>query len=209
MKLSLSTMIGALTTLVAASLCTVAQAQFFNNNTGLASPTSTITFDEFGIATNTVLTTQYQSLGITFSPNAYQTNQGGYPNTDSFDIGNSPGGPAVNPVTINFTTPLTSAAFALATDVGVYTFTASLGGVPVDVAVFNTLGYTIQTDFYGFSGITFDAISIDGSAATGGPYFDLDNLQLGSAATPEPGTYALLGSLTLTGAALLRRRRTR
>jgi hypothetical protein len=195
-----------LTTFAAISLfagATVASAAPITNATGIASPAVTILFSEFGLAADTVITNQYSSLGVTFSPNVYQNPQGfPGPNVDlgpnSASNFSFSGGPIVSPFSIFFNTDQTQAAFAMITNANTSTFGAYLNSVLVESFSIAT-GPANPNNFYGFSGILFDEIRVtvggDGNAI-------FDNLQIGS--VPEPTTILLMG---LGLAALARRRR--
>jgi hypothetical protein len=105
---------------------------------------------------------------------------------------------------------VTAAAFAMQTNPGTSTFTALLGGLPVETFTAPTdLSFlpdlTNASNFYGFSGITFDAIEVTSNTT----FFQIDNLQIGSAAAtvPEPATLALVvvGLVGLAGHARRRK----
>jgi hypothetical protein len=173
-----------------------AGAILINNATGIASPQATITFSEFGVPADTVITTQYAGLGVTFSPNLYQNPQF-FPD---FNIDPSPdslsnfqfigGGPIVVPFSIFFSAVQTDAAFAMITNQNSTLFQSLLGGVVVDSGVLST-GNGSPTNFYGFTGVSFDEIRV---AVGGDGNMILDNLQLGSTGTvPEPASLLLLG----------------
>lgn len=164
------------------------------SSTGLTSPVQTLTFDEIILPMNTSVTNQYAGLGVTFSPNVFYSPQTTFGNVQGNDIGNFTftGGGPISPVTFNFTSPLTGAAFSFDADGTPYLFQAFLGGTLVD-SFTATVGVSTN-DFYGFNNITFDSIVITDEGSGGGPFWVADNIQFGStAATPEPGTFALLG----------------
>jgi len=187
---------------------TSAHAQFFQNSTGLASPTTTITFSEHVLPTNTVLTAQYSDLGVNFSGLYYNPQPFPAPNTVAPQAGNylSNGTGIVDPYSIFFNTPQTSAALVVLTNTGNSTFTALFHGVSVASGTADTV-HGLTNNFFGFSGITFDEIRID--ANSGGDRLSLiDNIQLGTASpTPEPSSIALWALSTLTAAAIVRRRK--
>jgi hypothetical protein len=147
--------------------------------TGLASPAVTITFTEFGIPDGTAVTNQYASLGIIFSSGMYQT---------SGAVVNFLGPLVTSPFSIYFTSPQSSAAVNLVTNTGTSSFSALLGGAPVD----SFSASTGAQAYYGFTGESFDEIQI----TPGGLYNVgvLVNVQLGSEPVPEPSAFALLGS---------------
>jgi hypothetical protein len=179
-------------------------AEIVENQTGLASPTSIVTFDDTTFAQGTLITNQYASEGVTFAGLTYDSQAistccNGINNNYVGTVVNSQ---IVNPFTISFTSVQDSVAFALATNPANTTFTAFLGATQVD-------SFTSPTDFnsstpyyFGFSGEDFDSIEVNvtNSAAL------LDNIQMGSAAaTPEPGTMVLMA--VGLGTAILSRRR--
>jgi hypothetical protein len=187
-----------------------ARAVFIQSSVGLPSA-QTITFAEHGFPAGTPVTTQYADLGVTFSPNLYYSPlaTAGIPHIDDTNLGNFAGfgNPAVNPFIIHFNQPQTAADFAMATvDPGASTFTALLGGVPVETATAFTSLDTRQ-NFYGFTGITFDAIEVTAAGSSG--VMGLDNLQTApAAAAPAPPGLVLVG-LGVLGLAVYGRPRRR
>jgi hypothetical protein len=171
---------------------TQAYATSFVNNTGLASPVTTITFSELGLSVNTVVTTQYAGLGVSFGPNLYQDGQTGFPNITGNTLTNfdQTGAAYVFNYSIFFNGPVTSAAFASVSNGSTHTFSAYLAGALVES--FSNVVSTGLPNFFGFTGITFDEIRVN----TAGDFMILDNLQIGqsAAAVPEPGTLLLLGT---------------
>jgi hypothetical protein len=186
----------------------VAASPINGSPTGLAAPTSTITFDEVVLPMDTSVTNQYASLGVTFAPNVYYSPQTGFPNINGNDAGNFTSGGAgpINPVTMTFSQPLTGVAFNMAADETPYTFTSFLGGNPVE-SFTTSVGASSSSNFYGFQNSVFDSIRISQAGAGGGPYWLIDNIQLGAAAaTPEPATLAVFGLMVAGGAGYVRRR---
>lgn len=170
--------------------------------TGLAAPVTTIDFSEFSAAETAPITTEFASLGVTFSPNLfYRTND----NPDWANIVGAnlrSGDPIVSTFSIQFDQPLTAAAFAaIAQPPTSTTFTARLNSV--DVESFDT-NVTIDNpdNFFGFEGIAFDEIEVAYTAET---RMRIDNLQLGPA-VPEPSALGL-SLLGLVGLAFRRRRK--
>ncbi len=93
--------------------------------------------------------------------------------------------PTTNPFLISFTQSQSQAAFSLVTNPGTSTFDALLNNSVVDT--FSTATNTTSSNnFYGFTGVTFDAIRV--TAALNGIAV-IDNIQLGTAtaqSVPEP-----------------------
>ncbi len=192
--------------LVLLGLATVSAdaAPIINSPTGLASPATTITFSEFVFAPGTPLTTQYSSLGVTFSNVFYNVapiNATGItpPLANNFA---ALGGPFLNPFSLMFTVPQTSAAFGFLTNPGTSTFTALLNGGVVETFTAPT---SLAGGFFGFTGIAFNEIRVSAGGVNGAAAFD--NVQL--APVPEPATLLLLGTgLAGVGAAVRKRRKT-
>lgn len=178
------------------------------NNTGISSPAETITFSEVPLASGTPVTSQFASLGVTFSPALYYDVQPLFFPTD-FLANFDENGNISNPATIFFANDQTAAAFAVQTNPGTSTFEALLNGVEVESFTASTELSTLPdltnaSNFYGFSGIVFNEIMVTSNTS----FFQMDNLQLSDAATavPEPGTLALFG-IALAGLAVFYRRR--
>lgn len=199
---------------------------------GLVAPTTIITFSELKLAQDTVVTTQYSTLGATFDPglffspvdpdaingyNAVNGNAlGNFYSAQAFDNADAP---AISPIVIRFTSPQTSAAFGLAANGTSFTFTALRNNIPVEsffvaAADSDDVGGVVDA-YYGFTGVTFDSIAILSNMAPA-DFFLVDNVQFGAgrlvlpnaggpAAVPEPDVAALLG-LGILGTAASRRR---
>lgn len=111
--------------------------------------------------------------------------------------------PTINPFLISFTQPQSQAAFSLVTNIGTSTFQALLNNSVVDSFSAAT-DVTSSNNFYGFTGVTFDAIRV---TAPGNGAAIIDNIQLGTAtaqSVPEP--FSIIGTL-VGGAAALRMRK--
>ena len=126
----------------------------------------TITFSEHSLPINSQVTNQFANLGVTFSPTTYYDNEPNgahYPNFSGDYITNfTPGGAGssyVNPVTINFTSVVTGAAFAMAADGTPYRFTAELNGNVVDQMTVSVT-YNVSQDFFGFQNEKFNSIVV-------------------------------------------------
>jgi hypothetical protein len=166
-----------------------------NSPTGLASPTTTITFSEVVLANGTPLTNQYSAFGVTFSGLFYNPQPTLVaPNISPPDAGNfsAPGVPPVNltnPFSFFFASPRSAAAFAMVTNLGTATFEARLVGGTVEMFSAPT-DVGPPNDFYGFQNSAFDEIRM--TVTTNNNAALIDNIQIG-AAIPEPSSLALLG----------------
>jgi hypothetical protein len=172
---------------------------FANRATGLSNPGTAITFDE----PTTVLgdaAGQFTSLGVSFTNLAVSA-------TDFFGSGNSattvdaPAAPG--PVSITFTTAVSSFAFQYATNTlpQPSIFTAYLDGSAV--ATFSAFAQLNTSEWFGFENVLLDAVTVE-------PPFDqglaIDNEQFTQVTpTPEPATVALLAT-GLVGVAGVARR---
>jgi hypothetical protein len=186
------------------------QATPIINNIGLTSPAATITFDNPVYATGTPITDQYAGQGVTFVPGLFYNVQPVFfptPSLANFDLL----GDVNNPVTINFLQDQTGAAFAMQTNAGDSTFTALLNGTvvesfsaPTELSILPDL--TNASNFYGFTGITFNQIEI----LSGTTFFQIDNLQLSASSVPEPSSFVMgsLGGLLCVAYGWSRRRAT-
>jgi hypothetical protein len=126
-----------------------------SNPAGLASPGSTITFEEIPLASGTPLSNQYVGLGVTFSPGiTYNPRSGFFPDAS---IGNF--FPVTDPVSLFFTSPVNAADFQFITNPrDSTTFTALLSGLPV--ATFSS-PTDLSRLWFGFTNLTFDQIDIN------------------------------------------------
>jgi hypothetical protein len=197
MKLALAAPLSLTAVLFAAHV----QATPFQFASGLVSPDNTITFDEVGLASGTVVTNQYAGLGVSFTGTWQNNTYGGvFPNISGgaltdFQPNFCPCGPTFE---IAFTNPVSAAVFAFVTNPGTSTLTSYLGATLVESANFSTGG---NGEFTGFTGSFFDRIVV----SPGGGNFAsvIDNLEFNT--VPEPTTLALLGA----GLVALRARRRR
>jgi len=178
-----------------------AQATSLVNNFGLASPTSTITFDEIVFAPNTVVDTQYAGLGVAFTTglqyDSQEVSQGpaAFPGITGHYLGNNDGVniiSIVNPFSIFFGPAVTAAAFGMANGPITTLFEALLGGSLVEsFSVATTFDNPAQS-FYGFTGMMFDEIKITARGTGLETATLIDNIQ--SNPVPEPSTIFLFGS---------------
>ena len=188
-------------------------AQINGASTGLASPTSTITFDEVVLPGDTPVTNQYASYGVTFTPNLYYSPQSfSATGIDGNNVGNftfSTEPAFVDPLTLSFSNTETAVAFGAAGDNTPYLVQAFLNGTLVDS--FNA-EFAASGGYFGFTGESFNSISISQQGDGGGTYYLLDNIEFGPAAssvTPEPSSFALFSTGLLGAAGMLRRRMAR
>ena len=172
---------------VAAASCGALFATPISNSaTGLASPATTITFDEHALSVGESVTNQYSDLGVTFTPNLYYSSQTGFPNIVGNTITNFH--PEIPQFSLNFLTTQNAIAFAMVSNSSVWNFTALLGDAVVES--FSASVDTSANNFFGFTGINFDQIRI----TTPNDYMIIDNLQLSNNSTvPEPESLALVG----------------
>lgn len=174
---------------------------FFQNASGLASPQSTITFDEHVLARSTLVSTQYADLGLTFNPALYyDAIVNDFATVQGHRLGNSVSGDVRDPFSIFFSSPVSAAALGVASNSSNTTFTALLAGQVVESAVATT-NTTTPDAFYGFSGIVFDQIRISQQVLFGTAGVLIDNIQ----SSPVPAPSAL--ALPLLAAGFVRRRR--
>jgi hypothetical protein len=186
-----------------------AQLAYFQNTTGLISPADTITFSEVTPAPNTVITTQYQPYGVTFSPNVYYApiyNQNfGTPNIDpTASVGNFiQFEPTLPTFSILFNTAVTSASFAVLSQPGTFQITPYLNGVALDTAQTFTggLAASFTNNFVGvagLSGIKFNQLLIS-NVNTSDHAFVFDNLSFNP--VPEPTSTSLIAGGLVVGLA--------
>jgi hypothetical protein len=189
-----------------------AEGGWIRNGVGIASPDQTVTFDELGLPTLTIVTDQYAGLGVTLDPAFLQTYAppsfagvtGGYLSNFAFPETH-------DPFSIFFNAPVTAAAFVLATNPptsssDATTITAYLHGVQVGgPAVAFTFSNLADFAYIGLEDSLFDEFRIN--VQSNGRAF-LDNVQFTLAPTvPEPTLSLLFGTGVVGLAARMRRRR--
>jgi hypothetical protein len=171
-------------TLMAFGAITTASAEPIDlSPVGLDAPESTVTFSEHVFADMAQISTEFADLGVTFLPNLfYRTTD--HPDWASVEGPNlRTGDPEVNPFTIHFVDPVTSAAFvAIAQPPTPATITAKLNGVVVE-SFDTTVSIDNPDNYFGFTGIEFDEIEVSYTAAT---RMRIDNIQLGMSARVVP-----------------------
>jgi hypothetical protein len=216
---------------VLASFASVAAAAPVNgSSTGLSAPAVTVTFDEHVFEPDTLVTTQYADVGVTFVADGGSTamfydpadSDGPYGSVGGHYIGNyhSDGDPEVSSLAIIFSTAQTRAAFGVVSNFSDFSFQAFLGNTLVDSFIAN-----VSDGYFGFSGsqsfdrivLTTPAFSVNNAFAADAvaptsDFYLLDNIQFGgspdvtTAAVPEPGVLALLGLGAAASLAMRRRR---
>lgn len=195
------------TGLIAAVLAVAAlpaQASFINNSFGLTGPQQTIDFESVALVTNQAVSTEFQSLGATFTNAFGNPVVNSLPNFSGNRIGNFQGGIGnLGTLTIDFSSVLDSVAFALVSSPGTSTIQAYLNGLLVEsgTALTDTTSFT---NFYGFTGIQFNRVTL--SVVSFDSALLIDNLQLTPAdlTVPEPASGALV-MLALAGLCALGR----
>ena len=172
------------------------------NVSGLVAPTI-IDFGANLYANNTVITNQFS--GVSFGSNyRYSTCICTFPNITDGNL--SAGNVNLPPGDIVFANPVSAAAFSFRTNSGSTTFRAYLGAVLVAQFTASTFPFLSSGQYYGFSGITFDRVSLSiSSILSGNPSyaFGIDNLQFNVATVPAPAALPLfvsgLGVMGLLG----------
>jgi hypothetical protein len=191
---NLRTLVGAAALALLLSAPSSAAAQtFFQNGTGIASPTNTITFSEIPMASGTQIGSAYSSLGVTFSGVYYDPQSFSAPNIVSPSAGNFNfnNDPLVNPYSIHFNAVQTEAALAVITNTATTSFEALLNGTVVasGSAATNTVN---PNNFFGFTGGSFNEIRVTVVGSNGFSLFD--NIEFNATptqVTPEPISLAL------------------
>lgn len=180
-----------------------AAAATLSYSTGLTSPA--ITLDFSGLGEGTAVGNTYAAQGVTFGGlyvNSFFGNTLS-PTTAPAAV-NFLGGTTNVTFTIGFDAPISDAAFFLFTDGSGTTITSSLAGVTLETVTATTYSSS-GNDFFGFTGSSFDLITV---TVSGSGNAVIDNLELGQSAAvvPEPGTAAIV-MVGLTGLLAFGRRR--
>lgn len=163
-------------------------------------------FNEIPMAQSTVITTQYATTGVTFSPNVWFENHRAAVGWDNHNIANFlTGTSTVNPsIDMVFSTTVDGAAFEFAANGGnAFLFEAVLGGTTIETFVHTQVG-CCAAQILGFEATSFDTLRV--THQSGGSAFFLAD-QLTWHPIPEPSIALLLGLGLATMPAGARRRR--
>ena len=170
--------------------------------TGLASPTSVITFDELGNLQGATITNQFAAFGATFTGFLWDNATEGQAGSTGFSGGDLSTIGASGPLSIMFNAQVTAAAFAAVDQGGSFLVQAFLNGSLVD-SFSEVIPPNPGIGFIGFQNDVFNQITL---TPTGGSQLTIDNLQMIPAPVPEPTSLLLLG-IGLLGAGKAARRR--
>lgn len=180
-----------------------AQAVPIIGGPGLVNPSVDIDFTEIVLADSTVLTTEYESLGVTFGGGWFYNGCAGC--IVAVPSGVKPDITSVKNGDISvFNTNLTIAFLSNVSDVSFSTrFTESADQMSsfLNNVLVETLLFGAESQTYGFSGSNFDELRITVPTA-----FFLDNLKFNTISVPEPATLTLFG-LGLLGLGVARLRK--
>ena len=164
------------------------------SDSGLANPDQWITFSELTFSSNTVITNQFASLGITLSPGHHYNSQGStnFPGIDDDYVGVSEG----IPFSIFFDSDVTEATFGYAKNPTTVLVEALNNGVVQESFNQSVHHNVAATSYLGFSGIVFDEIRVTANVNEG----LVDNIAF--TRVPEPASLLMmtLGGLMLGSA---------
>ena len=151
---------------------------------------SVITFNDAGLANFAAVSNQFSGEGASFDGLSYSTGFSARANTDGGLLFAFSQGPASTSFTIDFTSTVSRAFFALGSNQGLGTFSAFLGGNLVELFkadISNTASplsdSTRQPNVFGFEGLIFDRLVFSEIGSTG---YSLDNLSFDIAVTQVP-----------------------
>ena len=182
---------------VVATTTGVSAATLDSAASGIAAPTTTITFNEVALATGDSVTNQFAGFGVTFTPGvSYFSSVSPRPNFS--------GAAAIDffgaPVSIKFGQAVTDMSAAMTANFGGATFTTFLNGVQVEE--FTSSLDLSANNFYGFTGSLFDEVAL---TPTGSTSVAIDNLSFTVAPVPVPASLPLLAA-GLLGIGIMARR---
>ena len=162
-------------------------------SSGLANPGVTLDFS--GLTEGSLVAGAY--AGVTFNGLYVNSTLGSTLKTTTAPAAvNFSGNITNSPFSFTFTSPQSDVVFFLFTDGYGATITSSLAGATVETVT--VAGYhTDGTDYFGFTGSSFDTITFNVTGSTGAPNTGnavLDNVQIGqlASAVPEPGSTGIM-----------------
>lgn len=157
-----------------------AHADFFRSETPLASPMTVIDFEDRSLPRYTVITTQYSALGVTF-PSAPQWNRivNDFPNITGNRLGNDP----TTAIRIHFNQPQARAALAVACNRSNLVVSAWLNNQVVEQGT-ALIQLADTSNFFGFTGITFDELRVEQQVLSGSAGMVIDLIHFGGGEPP-------------------------
>jgi hypothetical protein len=143
------------------------------SGSGLASPGVMLKFDEVVLATDSSVTTQYNSFGVTFSGLFYDSScciESWQPDGKSPYLGNiTTVTTSYSDWTVLFADQQSEVAFTMLSNMEYHVLSAYLNGSLVESFIVNATSGGSSAGYYGFTGIVFDEIRMD--ANCGGHVF--------------------------------------